>query len=128
MGQMLARHHHLFHVRSLLDGPAPSDDPQARLLVQVQGVIAEYERAKIAERYRRGKLHRARAGEVFFWKVPYGYRRVGAEPDRPARMEIFEPEADIVRAIFAAHNGAPAHRGARRTKTATATARASNGS
>ncbi|HEX5925947.1 MAG TPA: recombinase family protein, partial [Baekduia sp.] len=57
-----------------LDGPAPGDDPQAKLLVQVQGVIAEYERAKIAERYRRGKLHRARAGEVFFWKVPYGYR------------------------------------------------------
>ena len=86
-----------------LDGPAPGDDPQARLLVQVQGVIAEYERAKIAERYRRGKLHRARAGEVFFWKVPYGYRRVAAEPGRPARMEIFEPEAEIVRAIFAAH-------------------------
>ena len=86
-----------------LDGPAPGDDPQAKLLVQVQGVIAEYERAKIAERYRRGKLHRARAGEVFFWKVPYGYRRIAAEPGRPARMEIFEPEAEIVRAIFAAH-------------------------
>ena len=69
-----------------LDGPAPGDDPQARLLVQVQGVIAEYERAKIAERYRRGKLHRARAGEVFFWKVPYGYRRVGPQPGRPAHM------------------------------------------
>ena len=86
-----------------LDGPAPGDDPQAKLLVQVQGVIAEYERAKIAERYRRGKLHRARAGEVFFWKVPYGYRRVAAEPGRPAHMEIFEPEAEIVRAIFAAY-------------------------
>jgi site-specific DNA recombinase len=86
-----------------LDGPAPGDDPQAKLLVQVQGVIAEYERAKIAERYRRGKLHRARAGEVFFWKVPYGYRRVAAEPGRPARMELFEPEAEIVRAIFIAH-------------------------
>jgi site-specific DNA recombinase len=86
-----------------LDGPAPGDDPQAKLLVQVQGVIAEYERAKIAERYRRGKLHRARAGEVFFWKVPYGYRRIAAEPGRPARMEIFEPEAESVRAIFAAH-------------------------
>ena len=86
-----------------LDGPAPGDDPQAKLLVQVQGVIAEYERAKIAERYRRGKLHRARAGEVFFWKVPFGYRRLAAVPGRPARMEIFEPEAEIVRAIFAAY-------------------------
>src|ERR1700676_1245036 len=44
--------------------PAIDDDPQARLLTQVQGVIAEYERAKIAERNRRGKLWRARAGEV----------------------------------------------------------------
>jgi site-specific DNA recombinase len=86
-----------------LDGPAPGDDPQAKLLVQVQGVIAEYERAKIAERYRRGKLHRARAGEVCFWKVPFGYRRLAAVPGRPARMEIFEPEAEIVRAIFAAY-------------------------
>jgi site-specific DNA recombinase len=45
---------------------APSlapDDPQAVLLTQVQGVIAEYEKAKIAERHRRGKLFRARAGE-----------------------------------------------------------------
>ena len=41
-----------------------ADDPQATLLTQVQGVIAEYEKAKIAERYRRGKLFRARAGEI----------------------------------------------------------------
>ena len=81
-----------------LDGPAPGDDPQAKLLVQVQGVIAEYERAKIAERYRRGKLHRARAGDVFFWKVPYGFRRIPAQAGRAARMEIYEPEAEIVRA------------------------------
>ena len=38
-----------------------NDDPQSHLLTQVQGVIAEYERAKMAERYRRGKLWRARA-------------------------------------------------------------------
>ena len=43
------------------DAPALDDDPQSRLLTQVQGVIAEYERAKIAERYRRGKLWRSRS-------------------------------------------------------------------
>ena len=53
-----------------LDQPL-SDDPQARLLTQIQGAVAEYERIKIAERYRRGKLFRARQGEVFWWKVPY---------------------------------------------------------
>ena len=76
------------------------DDPQARLLTQVQGVIAEYERAKIGERYRRGKLFRARAGEVISWKAPYGYRRTPRGPGGPAHLEIFEPEAAVVRRIF----------------------------
>ena len=77
------------------------DDPQARLLTQVQGVIAEYERAKIGERYRRGKLFRSRAGEVISCKAPYGYRRVPRGPDGPAHLEIYEPEAAVVRRIFA---------------------------
>src|SRR5579859_6979320 len=77
------------------------DDPQARLLTQVQGVIAEYERAKIGERYRRGKLFRSRAGEVISRKAPYGYRRVPRGPGGPARLEIFEPEAAVARRIFA---------------------------
>jgi site-specific DNA recombinase len=54
-----------------------ADDPQAVLLTQVQGVIAEYEKAKIAERYRRGKLFRARAGEITTWKAPTA---TGASP------------------------------------------------
>jgi len=78
------------------------DNPQARLLTQVQGVIAEYERAKIGERYRRGKLFRSRAGEVISRKAPYGYRRIPRSPDGPAHLEIFEPEAVVVRRIFAA--------------------------
>ena len=69
------------------DSPPIDDDPEARLLVQVQGVIAEYEKAKFAERERRGKLYRARAGEVLSRKVPYGYRRVprGPRPSAPGR-------------------------------------------
>jgi site-specific DNA recombinase len=82
------------------DAPAIDDDPQARLLTQVQGVIAEYERAKIAERYRRGKLWRSRSGEVIAWKPPYGYRRIPRSAAEPARLEVFEPEAAVVRRIF----------------------------
>jgi site-specific DNA recombinase len=77
------------------------NDPQAKLLTQVQGVIAEYERAKIGERYRRGKLFRSRAGEVISRKAPYGYRRIPRGPDGPAHLEIYEPEAVIARRIFA---------------------------
>jgi site-specific DNA recombinase len=82
------------------DAPALDDDPQARLLIQVQGVIAEYERAKIAERYRRGKLWRARRGEVIFWKVPYGYRRIAGTAISMAHLVVYEPEAAVVRRIF----------------------------
>ena len=85
----------LFH-----DTPPLADDPQAQLLTQVQGVIAEYERAKIAERYRRGKLWRARSGEVIAWKCPYGYRRIARCAARAAHLEVYEPEAAIVRRIF----------------------------
>jgi site-specific DNA recombinase len=93
----LARH----DVRVIFaDAPAIDDDPQARLLTQVQGVIAEYERAKIAERNRRGKLWRARAGEVISWKAPYGYRRIPRAGEVAAHLEIYEPEAAVVRRIF----------------------------
>ena len=86
-----------------LEGPAHGEDPATTLLVQMQGVIAEYERAKIAERYRRGKLYRARQGEIPFWKTSYGHRRVVPAEGGPARIEIFEPEAEIVRWIFHAY-------------------------
>jgi site-specific DNA recombinase len=82
------------------DAPPLDDDPQAKLLTQVQGVIAEYERAKIAERYRRGKLFRSRAREVLAWRTPYSYRRQPRDADGPARLVVFEPEAAVVRRIF----------------------------
>ena len=82
------------------DAPALDDDPQLRLLTQVQGVIAEYERAKIAERNRRGRLYRSRAGEVVSWRAPYGYRRLARDASGPARLEVFEPEAEVVRRIY----------------------------
>ena len=42
----------------------PASTPGAELLRQLQGMIAEYERAQILERTRRGKQHRARQGSV----------------------------------------------------------------
>ncbi|RUX05151.1 recombinase family protein, partial [Mesorhizobium sp. M2A.F.Ca.ET.037.01.1.1] len=41
-----------------------ADTPEDQLMLQFQGMIAEYERAQILERSRRGKRHRAKAGEV----------------------------------------------------------------
>ncbi|MGH9382248.1 MAG: recombinase family protein [Thermoanaerobaculia bacterium] len=79
---------------------APSKDPEGQLLVQIQGVIAEYERAKFTERSRRGKLHRARQGVILTWKAPYGYRYVPRQDEEPGRWEIDEAEAQAVRSLF----------------------------
>ena len=73
------------------------------LLLQVQGVIAEYERAKILERSRRGRRHAARSGSVSaLTGAPFGYRYVSrSEGGGVARFEVVEDEARIVRLIFA---------------------------
>jgi len=73
------------------------------LLLQVQGVIAEYERAKILERGRRGRRHAAQSGFVSaLTGAPFGYRYVSrAEGGGVARFEVIEEEAQIVRLIFA---------------------------
>jgi site-specific DNA recombinase len=85
-----------------LESPPPTD-PHAQLLVQIQGVIAEYERAKITERYRRGKLFRLRQGEAIYWRVPYGYRRVPRQGSLPPSIEIDESTARWVQQIFRWH-------------------------
>ena len=73
------------------------------LLLQVQGVIAEYERAKILERSRRGRRHAARSGSVSaLTGAPFGYRYVSRDHGGGlARFEVVEAEAHIVRLIFA---------------------------
>jgi len=81
--------------------PERSGSPEDELLRQFQGMIAEYERAQIAERCRRGKLHRARAGAVsVLSNAPYGYRYVRKTEHADAFFEIDELEALIVREIF----------------------------
>jgi site-specific DNA recombinase len=79
------------------------DTPEDDLLLQVQGVIAEYERAKILERGRRGRRHAARSGSVSaLTRAPFGYRYVTRnEGGGIARFEVVEEEAHIVRFIFA---------------------------
>ena len=77
------------------------ETPEEVLLVQFQGMIAEYEKAQISERTRRGKRHRARCGVVNVLSgAPYGYRYVRKAEGELARYEIFEPEAVVVREVF----------------------------
>src|SRR5262245_10519421 len=83
-----------------LQGPR-AETPEDVLLLQFQGMIAEYEKAQISERTRRGKRHRAQAGVVnALTGAPYGYRYVRKAEGAPARYEIVEREAAVVREVF----------------------------
>jgi site-specific DNA recombinase len=75
--------------------------PEDQLLQQFQGMIAEYERAQIAERSRRGKRHKAQQGVVnVFSAAPYGYRYVRKSDTAAAYYEVLEAEAKVVRLVF----------------------------
>ncbi len=79
-----------------------SDSPEDALLVQFQGMIAEYERAQILERTRRGKAHRAKSGTINVLSgAPFGYRYVRKSEHAEARYEIVAHEAAIVAELFA---------------------------
>jgi len=79
-------------------GKGPEDD----LLLQVQGIVAEYERAKILERSRRGKLHAAQRGRVsVLAHAPYGYRYLAKDiTGGEARYQVFPEEARVVQKLF----------------------------
>ena len=77
------------------------DSPEDQLMVQFQGMFAEYEKAQILERSRRGKAHRAKAGSVnVLGGAPFGYRYVRKTPDSGAVYEICEHEAVLVAEMF----------------------------
>jgi DNA invertase Pin-like site-specific DNA recombinase len=77
------------------------DSPEDQLLVQFQGMFAEYEKAQILERYRRGKTHRAKSGSVNVLSgAPFGYRYVRKTEHAGAAYELVEHEAVLVAELF----------------------------
>lgn len=77
------------------------DSAEDQLLVQFQGMFAEYEKAQILERYRRGKTHRAKTGSINVLSgAPFGYRYVRKSEHAGAVYEIVEHEAALVAELF----------------------------
>ena len=80
---------------------ARGDSPEDQLLVQFQGMFAEYEKAQLMERYRRGKAYRAKTGSVnVLGGAPFGYRYLRKTPESGARYEIIAHEAVLVAEMF----------------------------
>jgi len=79
---------------------AISDDPGDQLLLQIQGAVAEYERALLSERFRRGKLQKARAGQFIGARAPYGYRCLPRHEGAAGQLIVDEAEAEVVRMLY----------------------------
>jgi site-specific DNA recombinase len=86
---------------AFLDRPM-SREPQDRLLLQIRGAVAEYERTLIAERMRRGRQAKLRAGCLLPWtRAPYGFRLDPDHPRDPAGIVVEPAEAAVVQELFA---------------------------
>ena len=86
---------------TFLDRPM-SQDPHDQLVLQIRGAVAEYERTLIADRMRRGRQSKYRAGILLPWtQTPYGYQVQPDHPRNPAGVQIHEEQAAIIREIFA---------------------------
>jgi site-specific DNA recombinase len=76
--------------------------PEGRLLLQLQGMIAEYERVKIREKSRRGRLYAARSGQVSVLAgAPYGYRYLTKQAGGGQAQYVLQfAEVPVVQEIF----------------------------
>ena len=77
--------------------PFDTSSPAGKMMLQMLGVFAEFERATIVERITAGMERAASQGRWVVGKVPFGYLR-----DKETKLiHPCEPQADVVRRIFA---------------------------
>jgi len=75
-------------------------NPEEGVMQKVMGVFHDYERTKIAERFRRGKLFKARNGNIVHGDAPYGYTYIYKTKDRDCHFVINQKEAEVVRKVY----------------------------
>lgn len=79
--------------------------PQAKtdedkIMQKMRGVFTEYERMKIKERFRLGKVRKAKEGYIIATEAPYGYTFITKTSERQGYYEVNEEEARVVKSIF----------------------------
>src|SRR3989344_4122325 len=80
-----------------VSAPKNSED---KILHGVRGLFAEYERAKISERFRLGKKRKVEDGHVLTTEAPYGFNYIRKKDKVHGYYEINKEEARVVKMIF----------------------------
>ncbi len=84
----------------------PAKNDEDKIMQKMRGVFTEYERMKIKERFRLGKVRKAKEGHIVATEAPYGYTFILKKGKRgdvdfhQGYYEINEIETEIVRKIF----------------------------
>lgn len=84
----------------------PVTNASDRLMFGVRGLFAEYEKAKITERFRIGKVNRVKNNHVLTSEAPYGYKYIlnfgkrGQVDYMAGHFIINETEAKVVEKIY----------------------------
>jgi len=73
---------------------------EEKILHGVRGLFAEYERAKITERFRLGKIRKAKSGHILTTQPLYGYSYIPRQANRHGYYEINPIEARVVKMVF----------------------------
>ena len=88
--------------RITINGKDYQQNPENKLTLTMLGAFSEFERAKIIERYTRGRLHKLRMGLMGSSSGHriYGYHYARKTREAPATLAINEEQAAIVRLVF----------------------------
>lgn len=76
------------------------DTPEGIFSLEVQGAVAGFERARTAERTRRGKLYWAKQGAMVGGHAAFGYQFIRRTNCKRASWEISDIEASVVREMY----------------------------
>ena len=89
-----------YNIQVIFSNLPIGDSAEDQLMLQIQGAVSEYERVKILDRTRRGRLHAAKNGQILGANTPYGYKFVKKSGSNPAHYERDPAETEIVQMIF----------------------------
>lgn len=88
------------HIEVLFVTVSAPKNSEEKILHGVRGLFAEYERAKIAERFRLGKVRKVKDGHILLSEAPYGYIYIPNQGDRHGYLEPLDAEVRTVKMIF----------------------------
>lgn len=77
--------------------------PAEEMMQKIMGIFHDYDRRNTAEKFRRGKLFKARSGILINGSALYGYNYIKKTETEPAHYEVNEEEARAVRLIWHWH-------------------------